>query len=143
VNWFSIQITLWPILLGVFIWLFRKQIEEMIKSISYIRFGNFAFRLRRRMKLSDEMFLKIKNLNSIDLQFFFIVASQSWKIEKVNWKINIDENIERHKKLENIGLIKISNLDSAKKDNNVNAALTAIGEEFYNELSSLISESIN
>ncbi len=142
-NWFSIQITLWPILLGVFIWLFRKQIEEMIKSISYIRFGNFAFRLRRRMKLSDEMFLKIKNLNSIDLQFFFIVASQSWKIEKVNWKINIDENIERHKKLENIGLIKISNLDSAKKDNNVNAALTAIGEEFYNELSSLISESIN
>ena len=115
----------------------------MIKNISDIRFGNFALRLRRRMKLSDEMFLKIKNLNSTDLKFFFIVASQSWKIKKGDWKIKIDENIELHKKLEAVGFIKINNLDSAKKDNNIDTTLTATGEEFYNELSSLVSESIN
>lgn len=142
-NWFSIQITLWPILLGIAIFLFKKQIGDMVKNISEITFGSFALKLRKRMKLSDEAFLKIKMLNGSELKFFFIIASQSHEIGKVTWKIGIDENIRLHEKLKNVGLIEINNLDSAKEKRTIDAKLTALGEDFYNELSSLISESIN
>jgi len=98
--------------------------------------------LKKRLKISDEKYEKMKSLTSRDIKFFFSVASQSWKIKKVEWNFDIQESFTLHKKLEEAGLVSIKNKETALQDNLVNCQLTSLGEDLYSELASLISESI-
>ena len=140
-NW-NFNISFWPLLLLVFIIIFWKQIGNILSQLSEFSFGSLSIKLRKRLKISVEKYEKIKNLTSRDIKFFFVVASQSWKIKSVNWNLDIKENIDLHKKLEDARLISIKNEETTLRDNKVDCQLTSLGEDLYSELASLISESI-
>lgn len=141
-NWLSIQITLWPFIILIIFIVFRKQIRSILSQISEFSFGSLSIKLRKRLKISKDKYIKIQNLTARDIKFFFVVASQSWKIESVKWKLDIKENLALHIKLEDAGLISIKNKNTAVSDKNVDCELTSLGEDLYSELTSLISESI-
>lgn len=143
-DWLSVSVTLWPIVAAMVLVIFRKQVASLLQDLAGFTFGSFALKLRRRVSkvAQADQLEKIGSLSAYDLKFFFVMASQSWKIESVNWKFDIHENLKLHEKLEQVGLIVIKNKDSALGDNNVLAHLTPFGEELYQELTSLISESL-
>jgi hypothetical protein len=60
----------------------------------------------------------------------------------VEWNLSIEDNLALHEHLEKAGLIEIRNKDTAILDSNVDSKLTLLGEDFYSELSSLVSEFI-
>lgn len=60
-----------------------------------------------KVELQDQL-EKLKALNASDLKFFFAVASLSWKIKSVEWKYDINENLELSEKLEEAGLVTIT-----------------------------------
>jgi hypothetical protein len=91
---------------------------------------------------THEQYDQLKNLSAFDLKFFFAIASQSWRIHAITWKFDARQSLENHLKLESAGLLAISNKGTALTDGNVNAVLTPLGEEFYQELTSLIAQSI-
>ena len=132
-------ITLWPIVATLIVILFRKQIARILSDLGAIGFGSFSLQLRRRISKSTdpEQYARIRQLSSFDLKFFLAIASQSWRIERITWKMDTEESLRCHEKLEAAGLIKIS-----ERDPPVTSTLTQFGEEFYSELTSLIAESI-
>ena len=143
-DWFSVSITLWPLVAIIALLVFRKQLASVFGDLAGFTFGSFSLKLRRRMsKVAERDQLdKLKSLSAYDLKFFFVMASQSWKIKKVEWSFDVYESLKLHQKLETAGLVVIQNRTSAIRDNNVDARLTPFGEELYQELSSLISESL-
>jgi hypothetical protein len=143
-NWVSLNITLWPIVAVFVLFIFKKQFAAILHDLAGFTFGSFSVKLRRRMsKVADEHQIeKIKLLSAYDLKIFFVIASQSWKIEKVIWKFSTHESLKVHEKLEDVGLLIIHNKSTAIQENVVKATLTHFGEELYQEISSLISESL-
>lgn len=139
---FNCDITLWPIIAIIVLIVWRKNISNILCQISELSFGDLSIKLRRSLKIPKEEYEKIKSLTSNDVKFFFAVASQSWEIDKVTWKLNIEENLTMHKKLESAGLVSIKNKTTAIQDNKVDSQLTSLGEEFYLQLTLLISDSI-
>jgi len=114
-GWFTVSVTMWPLVVLAICLLFRKQLTSLLADLSGITFGSFSLKLRRRiLKFADEeQYEKIKRLSAHDLKYFFIVASQSWKIDKVDWRTDPQTNREMHSRLENAGLITISPRDRA------------------------------
>ena len=143
-DWLSVSVTLWPVVAVIGLFIFRKQIASLLRDLAGFTFGSFSLKLRHRMsKVAEkDQFEKIKSLSAYDLKFFFVLASQSWKIKKVEWNFDVHETLKLHEKLEKAGLVVILNKDSAVKEKNVIAHLTSLGEELYQELVSLVSESL-
>ncbi|MBW2739515.1 MAG: hypothetical protein JRE64_11855 [Deltaproteobacteria bacterium] len=143
-DWLSVSVTLWPIVAAIVLVIFRKQVASLLQDLAGFTFGSFALKLRCRVSkvAQADQLEKIRSLSAYDLKFFFVMASQSWKIKKVDWSFDVHENLKLHEKLEQVGLVVIKNKDSALIDNKVNALLTPFGEELYQELTSLISESL-
>lgn len=143
-DWLSVSITLWPLVAVIGLALFRKQVASLLEDLAGLTFGNFSLKLRRCMtKIAErDQFEKIKAFSAYDLKFFFVVASQSWQIGNVDWRIDVHESLMLHEKLEAAGLVVIKNKASAINDKKVVAKLTPLGEDLYQELSSLISESL-
>jgi len=143
-DWLSVSITLWPLVALIGLIILRKQVASLLQDLAGFTFGSFSLKLRRRMSkfVERDQFEKIKALSAYDLKFFFVMASQSWKIKKVDWGFDVHENLKLHEKLEEAGLVVIHNKDSAIRDESVKALLTPFGEELYQELASLIAESL-
>lgn len=143
-DWLSVSVTLWPIAVVIILMLFYKQVASVLQDLAGFTFGSFSLKLRRRMSnvVPVGQFEKVKSLSASHLKLFFVIGSQSWKIKKVEWNFDIHESLKLHEKLEEVGLIVIKNKDSALNQGNVDSKLTDFGEEMYQELASLLSESI-
>ncbi len=143
-GWATVSVTLWPVAALLIALLFRKQLGRILDDLGSVTFGSFTFRLRRRMAKSTtpEQYERMSRLNSYDLKFFFVLASQSWQIKQVTWKLDPSDSLRVHEKLESVGLITILNRETAVADTSVNSKLTPLGEDFYAEITSLIAESI-
>jgi len=141
-NNINTSITLWPIMTIILFLVFRKPIQNTLNQISEFSFGSFSIKLKNRLKVSGDKYREIQALTARDLKFFLAIASQSWEMDSVKWKLSIEDNLVLHEKLESAGLVSIKNKNTAISEKNVDSKLTALGEELYSELTSLISEFI-
>ena len=82
-------------------------------------------------KLKSAKIKSMYDLNITEFKFFMAISAQSWKVDKIDWKLDCKENMELHKKLEKNGLIKNVKMINNK---NISADLTDDGIELYDAI---------
>jgi hypothetical protein len=143
-DWLHVTVTLWPVVVIIAMICFYRQVAQLLQDLAGLTFGSFSLKLRKRVsKFTDsEQYSKVQQLSAYDLKCFFIVASQSWRVKKVEWNMPVQDMFAVQQRLQGAGLVRINNMESAIKEGNVDSIVTPFGDDFYQELTSVIAESI-